>query len=242
MTAGIDWRISARPLVRGRGSGEELFLVQDFSQYGEQPIILDYFERHPGAPRYCVDAGAFDGITGSNSRALFLIGWSGVLVEPDPRTFARLKHLYADRADVTCLRKALSDKVRLRRMQFTDGPPGTKQEDQWQYAQVNTLSKPFAMMYKRDYDYIYRTSWIWTTTLMRALRKANAPRDMGFMSIDCEGEDIKVVKQFDFSRYRPRLLCLESDENTRNLFLDILAPYGYTYRVHTAANTFFSCD
>jgi FkbM family methyltransferase len=213
--------------------------VQDFSQYGEQRIILAYFEQHPDAPRYCVDAGAFDGITGSNSRALFLGGWSGVLIEPDPRTFARLEALYAERQDMTCIRKALSDKIRLRRMQFTEGPPGTNPEDQWQYAQVNTLSKPFAAAYKRDYNYVYRISWIWTTTLTRALKKANAPNDIGFMSIDCEGEDMKVVKELDFSRYRPRLLCLESDENTRGAYSDIVGPHGYTYYAHTAANTFF---
>jgi hypothetical protein len=78
--------------------------LRDFSQNGEQPIILDFFDSHPGARHYCVDAGAFDGVTGSNSRALFLQGWSGVLVEPDPRTFARLASLYADRPDVRCVR------------------------------------------------------------------------------------------------------------------------------------------
>ena len=43
---------------------------RDFSQYGEQQLILTYVRGHPDLPRFSVDAGAFDGVTGSNTRAL----------------------------------------------------------------------------------------------------------------------------------------------------------------------------
>jgi hypothetical protein len=40
-----------------------------------------------GFNEYCVDAGAYDGVVGSNSRARFLNGWRGVVIEPNPRAF-----------------------------------------------------------------------------------------------------------------------------------------------------------
>src|SRR5687768_7977670 len=59
----------------------------DYSQHGEQHIILDYFGNDGGI---LLDIGANDGITFSNSRALLECGWYGVLVEPSEKTFAEL--------------------------------------------------------------------------------------------------------------------------------------------------------
>src|SRR5262245_44685352 len=140
--------------------GMAMFNVdQDFSQYGEQRIILDFFSRcSTGFNSYCVDAGAYDGIIGSNSRALFLNGWRGVVIEPNPRVFAGLKALYADRPDITCVQRALSDTCRDNVvMKFSTGPEGTLEEDKWKYAQVSTLNNAFAASYEKDYGYVYET-------------------------------------------------------------------------------------
>lgn len=42
----------------------------------------------------CVDIGAHNGVTFSNTYPLFKSGWSGLLVECDPSRFASLAHLY----------------------------------------------------------------------------------------------------------------------------------------------------
>lgn len=233
-------RAAPAPRPRGRMMDTMTDSLRDFSQYGEQSIILDFLDNHPGAPHYCVDVGAFDGVTGSNSRALFLRGWSGVLIEPDPRTFAQLASLYAERPNVRCVRKAISDRTGLARMHFTDGPPGTSPEHQWHYAQVNTFRRRFADEYIKNHNYIYRTSWVSVTRLSRVLRRVEAPGNIGFMSIDCEGEDLKILKDLDFRRWRPQLLCIEADDASRGQFRDVLEPQGYRYHAHTVANTFFA--
>lgn len=61
--------------------------MKDYSQRGEQPVILDYFKGFAGT---LLDIGANDGITFSNSRALLELGWYGVLVEPSEKTFEQL--------------------------------------------------------------------------------------------------------------------------------------------------------
>jgi FkbM family methyltransferase len=215
---------------------------QDFSQHGEQPLILAWLAQYGEVPRYCVDAGAFDGITGSNTRALLLLGWSGLLIEPDPRTFAQLRKVYADRPDVRCLRRALSHRSGLRRMQLCQGPPGTPPETAWHYAQVNTFHRPFAETYVRDHRYQYTSIWVRVTTLTKALHRAGAPKEIGFLSVDCEGEDLAVLSGLDLSQFRPHLLSVECDDNTRPTFSTYLGSRGYKYYASTVSNSLFCLD
>ena len=214
---------------------------RDYSQHGEQAIIFDYFSLHQtGYSRYCVDAGAYDGAVGSNSRALFLNGWSGLAIEPNPRTFSRLNALYADNQNVTCIQLALSDKVQGGAvMSFSIGPKGVPEEDKWQYAQVSTFDQAFANSYRRDHGYIYEDGLVDVRTLTSVLRDNHAPRDMGFLSVDCEGEDIKIIKELDLSYYRPALICVESDDNNRHVYSQHLTEKYYRYHAHTSGNTFF---
>src|SRR5205823_5540735 len=87
--------------------------ARDYSQHGEQKIITRFFsEYHRQYTPYCVDAGAYDGIVGSNSRALFEAGWSGMVIEPNPRVFKRLVSLYDNRPDVICVQMALSNETK----------------------------------------------------------------------------------------------------------------------------------
>jgi FkbM family methyltransferase len=214
---------------------------QDFSQQGEQAIILDFFSRlRQDFNPYCVDAGAYDGVVGSNSRALFLNGWGGVVIEPNPRVFARLQQLYADRPSVKCVQKALSDSPRESiPMKFSVGPAGTEEEDKWKYGQVSTLHDYFAASFEKGHGYVYETSSVPVDTLTSVLQAVGAPKEIGFISIDCEGEDLNILKQLDLATFRPLLICVEADDQTRHCYAEIIEPRGYTIHAQTPSNTFF---
>jgi len=214
---------------------------QDFSQYGEQPIILDFFSTCSGGfNEYCVDVGAYDGVVGSNSRALFLNGWRGVVIEPNPRAFTRLRALYTDRPAIACVQRAVSNRHRHNvPMKFAIGPEGTREEDKWKYAQVSTLHDGWAASYEKDFGYIYETLTIDVDTLNNILREVRAPKEVGFLSIDCEGEDINVLRELDLENFRPLLICVEADDNNRHTYTEIIEPRGYMLHAHTVANTFY---
>src|SRR5690349_17296774 len=64
-----------------------------FSQNNEEKFILDYFSGKVGT--FC-DIGSNDGKTFSNTYAISQLGWCGVLIEPSPRAFYKLKQLYKE--------------------------------------------------------------------------------------------------------------------------------------------------
>lgn len=216
-------------------------VARDYSQHGEQRIILRFFtELKQPYTRYFVDAGAFDGIVGSNSRALFELGWSGMVIEPNPRAFKRLAELYKDEPRVTCVNMALSNHSESGvEMLFSIGPAGIKEEDQWQYGQVSTLHGAFAEEFRRDHGYQYAPSRVDLTTLAELMATHQTPPDLGFLSIDCEGEDLNVLQSFDLNQFRPRLLCVECDDRSRHIYQGYLQG-RYKYYDHTKGNTFFA--
>lgn len=81
--------------------------MTDFSQSGEQEWILEWADRRNGHGRF-LDIGAADGVTASNTRALALRGWAGIVVEPGAIQFDKLASLYIDRGDVECVQAAVA--------------------------------------------------------------------------------------------------------------------------------------
>ncbi len=59
--------------------------LKDYSQNGEQAHILHYLETMGIKKGHLVDLGAGDGYTMSNTRALLDAGWTGTLVDGDPK-------------------------------------------------------------------------------------------------------------------------------------------------------------
>jgi FkbM family methyltransferase len=75
-------------------------LDHDFSQSGEQAIILEAVKELP-VGRF-LDIGAGDGRTFSNTVALAGRGWAGVCVEPAAWAFSKLAELYLNVDRIQC--------------------------------------------------------------------------------------------------------------------------------------------
>ena len=213
----------------------------DHSQFGEQAMIARFF-RDTTLPfaRFFVDVGAFDGVTGSNSRFLAEQGWGGLAIEPNPQAFARLEALYAGNRRVTCLRCAVSDHSRDdAEMLVAIGPEGVAVENEWHYSQVSTLHAGWADHHREAHGYRYRSVPVRVRPLTELLASHGCPADVGFLGVDCEQEDLKILGAFDFGRFRPRLVGVESEDGNRAEFAALLAAVGYEEYGRTACNTLF---
>jgi hypothetical protein len=78
------------------------------SNFDEYSVIKRWTSELAISSRYCVDIGASDGLTMSNSYALFKAGWSGLAVEFRGVQFASLSRVLRDCANVTLARSCVS--------------------------------------------------------------------------------------------------------------------------------------
>lgn len=173
--------------------------MKDYSQNGEQKIILDYFG---GVRGTVLDIGANDGSTLSNSRALLELGWTGVLIEPAPIAFEKLRLLWDEEDDVQCVQAAITT---------TDGPldfysSGTHLR-QGDTDLLSTTHPEELARWKKSGEVFTKTTVRGIT--FETLMAETGVRHFDFISVDAEGEDWNILKQIDLTAVGCRLLCVE---------------------------------
>lgn len=67
------------------------FSSNQWSQFGEDGIIAEIFRRVGEESRFCVEFGAADGVTCSNTKALREQGWEALLIESDKDRYGKIQ-------------------------------------------------------------------------------------------------------------------------------------------------------
>ncbi|UOM35369.1 FkbM family methyltransferase [Acuticoccus sp. I52.16.1] len=165
---------------------------------------------------YFVEAGAFDGITFSNTYLLEHLGWAGLLVEPLPQAFAALtarRHATTRRAALsaadgerlafrTCLEVA-----ELSRLEAVD--PGDQHESEGRRQSHEVIEVP-------------------SLRIGTALREAGAPPVIDYLSLDTEGNELDILQDFPFDTFRVRCLTVEHNHTERGPAIErFLAALGF---------------
>jgi FkbM family methyltransferase len=201
-----------RPFL-SRGGAELQPLRQRFgaernSRYGEEWLIRDYFNDQRGG--IFVDVGANHYQRDSNTYYLEeRLGWSGVAIEPQTKFGADYaKHrprtvfvpLFAsDRSDIhATLYVPTNDLVASSDKSFVQ-------------REVGDAGAPVE---------------VYTATLDDILYRHKIAR-IDFLSVDVELHEPEVLNGFSISRFRPRLVCIESHAPVRQKILDYFASHGY---------------
>lgn len=166
-----------------------------YSQNNEQDIILQYFGNRKG---YFLDIGANDGITLSNTYALQLAEWKGVLIEPSEEAFNRIKVRYG----VQKFNVAIST---------TDGHcTFHEMGNHLNAGDVSLLSTIKKTELKRwpGVEFKERMTEVWT---YKTMLKHSPLKFFDFISIDAEGVDYEILEQIDL-RYTD-MVCIEHNSN-----------------------------
>lgn len=169
-----------------------------YSQNREEEFILDYFKDFTGS---FLSIGENDGETLSNVRALALKGWCGVMVEPAPIAFAKLKKLYEDNKKgcfylYDCAigdhngKTILHDSGSLFNKGDTSLVSTIKKEETARFSSVLSYNEVEVKCFK------------WKTFLNRLYIKK-----FDFVSLDAEGMDAEILNQMDVSEVK--CLCIE---------------------------------
>ena len=167
-----------------------------YSQNKEEEIILHYFSGQTGT---FIDIGANDGITFSNTRALAERGWKGVLIEPSPKAYAKLKEVYNGHKWFYLYNFALGDKNGKAFLQES-GPLCSAKD----VGLVSTFvtSEMDRFKSKVAYEPFEVKMFKWKTFLNRL-----AIKEFDFISMDCEGSELGILPDMDLSK--TKCICLE---------------------------------
>lgn len=162
-----------------------------YSQGDEEKFILEYFEDFKG--RF-LEIGSYSPEVFSNTRALVLNGWSGVMIEPEPASFIGISNFYKDNPNIECVNAALGTKREL--IKFYDSNGGA----------ISTTSDSHMRKWKEQTS--YRKIWVNTITIQDIYDTFGDEFD--FISLDVEGTNWELLQTINLEKVR--LLCIEHDE------------------------------
>jgi FkbM family methyltransferase len=169
-----------------------------YSQYDEDRYILEAFKgREPG--RF-LDIGAFDAKVFSNTRALFELGWSGLMVEPAPGPFANLLREYGNEERIRLLNCCVSVSPGIETLRATED-------------MVSTTSPAHYAKWKDQAKYI-------GTFLSPALALEDLFVRFGsfeFVNFDTEGTSAALFIEMLALGIYPKCVCVEHDECLESL-------------------------
>lgn len=226
----VDWifhrlldRLRPRPAAEGRRS---------YSQCGEDLIVRFVFDslRIP-APSY-LDIGAHHPYRLNNTYIFYAAGSRGVNIEPDPALLAGFTETRPRDANLNIgigehegvLKFFVMSVNTLNTFSAEEAQAleqgGKVRIEQIREVQVRTVNSVLAEQFLQD-----------------------AP---DFVSIDVEGGDLQILRSFDFSRWRPKVFCVEtitySDRRDGRKIPEIAAllqDQGYFAFADTYVNTIF---
>ena len=153
----------------------------------EPYLVQEFFGGETG---YFVEVGANHPHNGSQSWHLEKLGWSGILIEPNPELVGKLRE--NRRAKVFAVACSSRENDGRKLPFYVAGP-------------LSTLDRA-AMAPGAQPKTIIEVP---ARTLNSILTEAGAPQPIDFLSIDVEGHEIAVLRDFDFIRWQPRLILLE---------------------------------
>lgn len=195
-------------------SFEERLSAMSPSQLGQDLWVLEWFSYKRGG--FFVEFGATDGVLLSNT---FLLekefGWNGLLAEPNPKFFEKLRTNRSQICSNECISSSTGETVDF---VLADEYGGIKDFS------TNGMHKEKVSDYESQGKVIQKD----TISLNDFLLKHNAPENIDYLSIDTEGSEYSILKNFPFEKWNITLITVEHNfEAQRELICKLLSEFGY---------------
>lgn len=192
--------------------------IQQFSNEPavEKQLVQAFFR---GAKGFYVDVGANDPVLDSQSQHLEALGWTGLLVEPDPDCCDLLRQ---SRKGVVVEMACSSPENAGKQLQLNRAGPHSTLED-----------RPIALG-----AVVRSTVSVRCDTLDAILQAQGAPVGFDLLSIDIEGHELVALSGFSFSHWKPRLVLIE-DHVTHLKKHALMRENGYQLILRTGLNSWY---
>jgi FkbM family methyltransferase len=163
---------------------------------------------------YFVEFGATNGKDISNTWLLEnTFGWTGIVAEPGKNWQEDLAKNRKCHVETKCV---WSESGKVLTFNQTRNPDLScindySNSDQWAAQRMNGTT----------YD-------VETISLNDLLEKYNAPTEIDYLSIDTEGSEFEILSNFDFDKYKIKVITCEHNHTPMREFIQqLLAVYGY---------------
>jgi FkbM family methyltransferase len=199
--------------------------TNDMSQYGEIDLLLRHMINDAATHRVLVDVGARGRERSNSYDFLRFFGWRGLLIEANPALIEGIRRDFAG-LNAEILNRAVSN--------YTgQGVLYIGANDD-----VSSLNEQNAV----GWGDLRGKITVAVERLSEILKAYAIPRDFDLLSLDIEGEDVKVFNELvQPAGYRPRWVIIEASYNFQTRSLDDL-PFSplvkdeYTIVSQTSAN------
>ena len=148
----------------------------------------------PGPSGTHVDVGANNPIGGSNTFGLYLRGWRGLAIDPNPTFAAAYEHY---RTQDLFLAEGVSQVA------------GRLTYHQFEHDADNTFDRQRVGELIADGNAVTSTSEVRCRPLADTIAEHLGDRQIDLLNIDCEGMDLEVISSIDFDVNRPTVLIGE---------------------------------
>ncbi len=185
--------------------------MTDYSQSGEQALILAAVGETRGK---FLDIGAYHPTVFSNTRALFEIGWTGVMFEPSPAPMHSLLEVYGNEPRVELVQAAVSLEPGLISLHVTDDA-------------VSTSSAAEYQTWKNGAKFL-GTMLVPAVTVAEILNRWGS---FDFINIDAEGCSADIFLEFLRRDQMSPCYCVEVDSGRLNEMMTAASAAGYAGKV-----------
>jgi len=206
-------------------------LFSELEQVGSFDRAIEIVNNEKKGDLYFVVVGAMDGV-GHDKLHRHIIAnnsWRGMLVEPLPDMFEKLKTNYSNRSNLIFENVAITDKEGL--ADITRIPEKNVGEDCPQWADgISTLRPDIHIIGSDPNLKEYSVTEQIRTTTFATLAKKNRIADIDILQIDAEGFDKIVFDQIWAENFRPKLVKIEVNYLTYVSIKEVktlLETYGY---------------
>ncbi|MDG1241716.1 MAG: FkbM family methyltransferase [Opitutae bacterium] len=166
------------------------YSLRTYSQAGQDLWV--HAELYPQRKRgFFIEIGAVDGIQLSNTYMLEKhLDWRGICIEANPTSFESLKKNRTSK----CVHACLDDKEHEVDFALNDLIGGIVDNELDNTPAEHGSGKVIRLK---------------TKTLNQVLQEAGAPKEIHYMSIDVEGAEERVLRNFDFEAYQINAITVE---------------------------------
>ena len=196
-----------------------------YGQHGEDAYIATLFPQLNNG--ICIEVGAYDGITISNTLHFEQKGWRSLCIEPIPLSFEKCKNIRKECYQCCIAEDDMEDK------EFTIFHLNDN------LCAISSL-EPDERLIESHQHLISQVSkcMVKVRSLNSLLEELNFPKNIDFISIDTENTELSVLKGINFSVYNIKLLVIENNYD-EPFCEDYLKQFGYKKIHRIAVNDFF---